>query len=75
MGADIRIEPLPAQTAEPTADIHVRAAPLRGIRVPEALSVWLSTSFLCCSCAAAAQGETIVAVPRNCGSRKATVWP
>jgi 3-phosphoshikimate 1-carboxyvinyltransferase len=37
MGADIELRPRAAVTAEPIADIHVRAAPLRGIRVPEEL--------------------------------------
>jgi len=61
MGADIRIEPLPALTAEPMADIHVRAAPLRAIRVPEELvSLAIDEFPVLFIAAAAAEGETIV---------------
>ncbi|MFI4895146.1 MAG: 3-phosphoshikimate 1-carboxyvinyltransferase [Steroidobacterales bacterium] len=61
MGADIRIEPRSAHDAEPTADIHVRASALRGIRVPEALVPLSIDEFpVFFVAAAAAHGETVV---------------
>jgi len=48
-------------TAEPIADIHVRAGPLRGIRVPEALVALAIDEFpVFFIAAAAAEGETVV---------------
>jgi 3-phosphoshikimate 1-carboxyvinyltransferase len=61
MGADIRVEPRSAHDAEPTADIHVRASALRGIRVPEALVPLSIDEFpVFFVAAAAARGETVV---------------
>src|SRR5580658_8085492 len=61
MGADIELRPRAAVTAEPIADIHVRAAPLRGIRVPEELVALSIDEFpVFFIAAAAAQGETVV---------------
>jgi len=37
MGADIRIENPRVSGGEPSADLHVRASALRGVRIPEAL--------------------------------------
>jgi 3-phosphoshikimate 1-carboxyvinyltransferase len=63
MGADIRIRPraLPAPFAEPVADIEVRAASLRGIKVPEAQVPLAIDEFPVFFVAAAcAQGDTLV---------------
>jgi 3-phosphoshikimate 1-carboxyvinyltransferase len=61
MGADIEVRPHPAPGAEPTADIHVRASALRGIRVPEALVPLAIDEFpVFFIAAAAASGETVV---------------
>jgi len=60
MGADIELQPHPA-AAEPMADIHVRAAALRGIRVPEQLVALAIDEFpVFFIAAAAAQGQTVV---------------
>jgi 3-phosphoshikimate 1-carboxyvinyltransferase len=60
MGADIELQPHPA-AAEPMADIHVRAGPLRGIRVPEELVALAIDEFpVFFIAAAAAAGQTIV---------------
>ncbi len=66
MGANIHVQPhAPAPgdsgASEPTADIHVRAGLLRGIRVPEslvALSIDEFPAFFIA--AAAAEGQTVV---------------
>ncbi len=61
MGADIELRPRSEATAEPIADIHVRAAPLHGIRVPDdlvALSIDEFPVFFIA--AAAATGTTVV---------------
>jgi 3-phosphoshikimate 1-carboxyvinyltransferase len=61
MGADIELRPRAGVTAEPIADIHVRAGPLRGIRVPEALVALAIDEFpVFFIAAAAAEGETVV---------------
>jgi 3-phosphoshikimate 1-carboxyvinyltransferase len=65
MGADIRLEPrLNAggePGPEPTADIHVRASALRGVRVPEHLVPLAIDEFpVFFIAAAAASGETLV---------------
>jgi 3-phosphoshikimate 1-carboxyvinyltransferase len=61
MGADIRVEPLPGERAEPIADLHLRAGSLRGIRVPPHLVPLAIDEFpVFFIAAAAAQGETIV---------------
>jgi 3-phosphoshikimate 1-carboxyvinyltransferase len=60
MGADIELQPHPA-AAEPMADIHVRAGPLRGIRVPEELVALAIDEFpVFFIAAAAAEGQTVV---------------
>jgi 3-phosphoshikimate 1-carboxyvinyltransferase len=64
MGADIRLHrhaPAGAPGAEPVADIEVRASPLRGIAVPEALVPLAIDEFPAFFIAAAcASGETVV---------------
>ncbi len=61
MGADIEVRLHPGAAAEPVADLHVRAAPLHGVRVPEelvALAIDEFPAFFIA--AAAARGETLV---------------
>ncbi|HEX9140087.1 MAG TPA: 3-phosphoshikimate 1-carboxyvinyltransferase [Steroidobacteraceae bacterium] len=61
MGADISIEPLPDYGAEPAANLTIRAAPLRGIRVPpELVSLAIDEFPAFFIAAAAATGETVV---------------
>jgi 3-phosphoshikimate 1-carboxyvinyltransferase len=63
MGADIRLRmrTAPAAHAEPVADIEVRAAPLKGITVPDALVPLAIDEFPAFFvAAAAARGETLV---------------
>ncbi|HTW73857.1 MAG TPA: 3-phosphoshikimate 1-carboxyvinyltransferase [Steroidobacteraceae bacterium] len=67
MGADIHVQPhcvapdSPEAAGEPTADIHVRAGPLRGIRVPESLVALSIDEFpVFFIAAAAAEGQTVV---------------
>jgi len=63
MGADIRLtmRTAPVAHAEPVADIEVRAAPLRGITVPESLVPLAIDEFPALFiAAAAARGETLV---------------
>jgi 3-phosphoshikimate 1-carboxyvinyltransferase len=61
MGADIRIEALPSDGAEPAANLTVRAAPLHGIRVPpEMVSLAIDEFPAFFIAAAAATGETVV---------------
>jgi 3-phosphoshikimate 1-carboxyvinyltransferase len=63
MGADIRVHQraAAAEGAEPVADIEVRAAPLRGIEVPEALVPLSIDEFpIFFVAAACAEGETVV---------------
>lgn len=61
MGAQIEVREVTGEAAEPIADIHVRAAPLRGIRVPEPLVALAIDEFpVFFIAAAAAQGETVV---------------
>jgi 3-phosphoshikimate 1-carboxyvinyltransferase len=61
MGADLTIVPRPVQGPEPTADITVRAAPLRGIHVPPELVPLAIDEFpVFFIAAAAASGETLV---------------
>jgi 3-phosphoshikimate 1-carboxyvinyltransferase len=61
MGAQIDIKPLVGSGAEPTADITVRAAPLRGVVLPEHLVPLaideLPVFFIAAACAT---GETVV---------------
>jgi len=60
MGADIRLHPR-GSGAEPVADIEIHAAPLRGIRVPEALVPLAIDEFPVLFIAAAcASGQTVV---------------
>jgi 3-phosphoshikimate 1-carboxyvinyltransferase len=61
MGADIRLERRPDAGAEPIADIHVRAAQLKGVRVPEHLVPLAIDEFpVFFIAAAAARGESLV---------------
>jgi prephenate dehydrogenase/3-phosphoshikimate 1-carboxyvinyltransferase len=61
MGADIRLEQRPDAGTEPIADIHVRAAQLKGIRVPEHLVPLAIDEFpVFFIAAAAARGESLV---------------
>jgi 3-phosphoshikimate 1-carboxyvinyltransferase len=61
MGADIRVHAQAAPAAEPRADLEVRASPLRGIEVPEALVPLAIDEFPVLFVAAAcASGETLV---------------
>ena len=61
MGADIDVQPRRTAAPEPVADIHVRAAELHGIRVPEALVPLAIDEFpVFFIAAAAATGETVV---------------
>ena len=61
MGAHIELQQQPFAAGEPIADIHVRAAPLRGIRVPEELVALAIDEFpVFFIAAAAAAGETLV---------------
>jgi 3-phosphoshikimate 1-carboxyvinyltransferase len=61
MGADIRLEQRPDAGTEPIADIHVRAADLKGIRVPEHLVPLAIDEFpVFFIAAAAARGESLV---------------
>jgi 3-phosphoshikimate 1-carboxyvinyltransferase len=61
MGADIRVHPRAAAGAEPSADIEVRAAGLRGVQVPEHLVPLAIDEFPVLFVAAAcASGETVV---------------
>jgi len=63
MGADIEVREVNTQggSIEPTADIHVRASRLRGIRVPEHLVPLAIDEFpVFFIAAAAAEGETVV---------------
>ncbi|MBK1730207.1 3-phosphoshikimate 1-carboxyvinyltransferase [Thiococcus pfennigii] len=61
MGADIRIEAERDVGGEPVADLRVRSAPLRGIRIPEALVPLaideLPAVFIAAACA---EGETVL---------------
>lgn len=60
MGADIRLHPR-GRGAEPVADIEIHAAPLRGIRVPEALVPLAIDEFpVLFIAAASATGQTVV---------------
>lgn len=61
MGADLRLVNHRSSGAEPVADIEVRPAPLRGIRVPERLVPLAIDEFPAFFIAAAcAEGETLV---------------
>ena len=63
MGAEIEVRAVRAEdsSVEPTADIHVRASRLRGIRVPERLVPLAIDEFPAFFIAAAsAEGETLV---------------
>lgn len=61
MGADIRIERERRFGAEPVADLRVRAAPLHGIAIPEALVPLAIDEFPALFIAAAcAEGETVL---------------
>jgi 3-phosphoshikimate 1-carboxyvinyltransferase len=65
MGADIRLVPRPDPRGgpgpEPTADIHVRASALSGVRVPERLVPLAIDEFpVFFIAAAAARGDTLV---------------
>jgi 3-phosphoshikimate 1-carboxyvinyltransferase len=63
MGADIRVHVRTSRvaSAEPVADIEVRASPLRGIKVPEAMVTLAIDEFPVFFVAAAcAEGETLV---------------
>jgi 3-phosphoshikimate 1-carboxyvinyltransferase len=61
MGADIEVRPLSGAGSEPMADITVRAAPLKGVVLPEQLVPLaideLPVFFIAAACA---QGETVV---------------
>jgi 3-phosphoshikimate 1-carboxyvinyltransferase len=61
MGADITVEPGADAGGEPVADLHVRAAPLHGIEVPEGLVADMIDEFPALFVAAAlAEGPTVV---------------
>jgi 3-phosphoshikimate 1-carboxyvinyltransferase len=61
MGADITVEPLGDTGGEPVGDLRVRAAPLRGIEVPEAIVADMIDEFPALFVAAAlAEGTTLV---------------
>jgi len=61
MGADIRLRPAGEQGGEPVADLEVRAAPLRGAVIPEALVPDMIDEFPALFAAAAlAEGTTVV---------------
>jgi 3-phosphoshikimate 1-carboxyvinyltransferase len=61
MGADIEVEPSGDAGGEPVADLRVRAAPLRGIEVPEALVADMIDEFpVLFAAAALAEGTTVV---------------
>ncbi|HBG31664.1 3-phosphoshikimate 1-carboxyvinyltransferase [Candidatus Macondimonas diazotrophica] len=61
MGADIRLERERMFGAEPVADLRVRAAPLHGIEIPEALVPLAIDEFPALFVAAAyAEGETVL---------------
>lgn len=62
MGADIEVQPQEAAGAEPVADLVVRPAPLRGIRIDGELSVRCLDELPVLAVAAAfASGETVIA--------------
>jgi 3-phosphoshikimate 1-carboxyvinyltransferase len=61
MGADITVEPAADAGGEPVADLHVRAAPLHGVEVPERLVADMIDEFPALFVAAAfAEGTTVV---------------
>jgi len=61
MGADIEVEPSGDAGGEPVADLRVRAAPLQGIEVPEALVADMIDEFpVLFAAAALAEGTTVV---------------
>jgi len=61
MGADIEVSNERDVGGEPVADLHVRAAPLRGIRIPEAQVPLAIDEFPALFVAAAcAEGETVL---------------
>ncbi len=61
MGADITLEPRPAQAGEPVADLVVRTAPLRGVAIGGALIPRLIDELPVLAVAASqAEGETVV---------------
>jgi 3-phosphoshikimate 1-carboxyvinyltransferase len=61
MGADITLEPTGEAGGEPIADIRVRAAPLRGIEVPESIVADMIDEFpVLFAAAALAEGTTVV---------------
>ncbi len=61
MGADISLENRREAGGEPVADLHVRSAPLRGIRIPEELVPLAIDEFPSLFVAAAcASGETVL---------------
>ncbi len=66
MGADIELGNVREAGGEPVADVRVRSAPLRGIRIPEALVPLAIDEFPALFIAAAcAQGETVVTGARE----------
>jgi len=61
MGADIRVQPLPANDSEPRADIEVRPSALHGVAVPASLMpVAMDELPALFAAAAVATGETVV---------------
>jgi 3-phosphoshikimate 1-carboxyvinyltransferase len=61
MGADIDVEPIPGGQGDPVARLRVRAAPLRGIEVPESLVADMIDEFPVLFVAAAlAEGTTTI---------------
>jgi 5-enolpyruvylshikimate-3-phosphate synthase len=61
MGADLRLINHRSAGAEPVADVEIRPAPLRGVRVPERLVPLAIDEFPALFVAAAcAEGETLV---------------
>ncbi len=61
MGADIRVANEREQSGEPVADLHVRSAALRGIRIgPDRVPSAIDEFPVLCVAAALAEGETVV---------------
>ncbi len=61
MGGDIRVQPLPGNGGEPTADIEVHSGALRGIIVPSTLvPIAMDELPVLFAAAAVAEGDTVV---------------
>lgn len=61
MGADFRLLNRREEAGEPVADLQVRAAPLRGVRIePERISQAIDEFPILCVAAAVADGDTVI---------------